>query len=503
MRQVSDVLYLHNEDARQRVLDEMLAAGGQQGDGGRWVAVSTKDGAARFHLHDDIEQALSVLSGAYYNFLVVDARHGTPQSSSAEASLAHRLATRIHYAADPDLRYPLSRMIAILDDDEAIVDSAFALGKLRIGGLLCCPFPDALLTRMIELTDPDPGKTAICLAGGGVEGFLFEVGVMKAINAHLQNRTVNEMDIFCGISAGAILAALLANNTEVDSIEGAFTNPDQTPDVEPVTPSVIYDPHLGEYASRIWTLAKSAPVRGWSNFISGLLKTVPVGFFRGDGLERFVEAQLTQAGRTNDFRKLKRELYIGATDQDTSAHVVFGDGQWDDVPISRAVRASAALTPFFEPAEIKGRYFVDGQYTRTSNFHLAIERGAKLVIIVDPLVPIRVDVPGYVRSKGGVFAALQALKAVIHSRFMHGFQAAADDHPNVDFVLFRPEGDEMRLLSGSPMKYNLRLEILNMAYRCGVRKIQRDFEILRGTFAKHGFELQRYPRLRTPPREVY
>ena len=106
------------------------------------------------------------------------------------------------------------------------------------------------------------------------------------------------------------------------------------------------------------------------------------------------------------------------------------------------------------------------------------------------------------RAKGGVFAGIQALKAVIHTRFMHGIRHAAANHPDIDFVLFTPEDEDMRLMSGSPMKYNIRTEILNMAYRCTVRKIQRDFEILGGTFAKHGLRLQRHPRLRTAHHEV-
>jgi predicted acylesterase/phospholipase RssA len=166
------------------------------------------------------------------------------------------------------------------------------------------------------------------------------------------------------------------------------------------------------------------------------------------------------------------------------------------------VRASTALTPFFTPAKIRGRFFVDGQYTRTSNFHFAIERGAKLVIIVDPLVPVRVDLPGYVRKKGGVFAGLQALKAVVHTRFMRSFQQVATTHPHVDFVLFTPEGNDMRVMSGSPIKYSIRTEILNLSYRSAVRKIQRDFEVLHGMFEKHGFLLQRHPRLRAPYRKV-
>ena len=55
----------------------------------------------------------------------------------------------------------------------------------------------------------------------------------------------------------------------------------------------------------------------------------------------------------NDFTALKRKLYIGATDQDTVEHVIFGSPGWEHVPIHKAVRASAALTPFYAPQRIE------------------------------------------------------------------------------------------------------------------------------------------------------
>jgi predicted acylesterase/phospholipase RssA len=352
-------------------------------------------------------------------------------------------------------------------------------------------------------SDKGLGKAAICLAGGGVEGLLFEVGVLKALNAHLQSRSVTDFDIFCGISAGSMIAAFLANGTEPEEMAAATTGNGET-SLDPVTPRIMLDPHLREYFGRMFKLGRQLPMRSWEGIVSTLLKTVPPGFFRGEVLKEFVAKQLSEQGRTDDFRTLAKELYIGATDQDTSAHVVFGaGGQWQDVPISTAVRASCALTPYFEPEKIRGRYFVDGQYTRTSNFHIAVQKGATLVVVVNPLVPIKVDQPGYVRGKGGVFSGLQALKAVIHTRFMHAIRHGVENNPDVDFVLFTPQNEDMRLMSGSPMKYNVRTEIINAAYRFTVRKIQRDFEILSGTFAKHNFRLQRHPRLRTRHLEVY
>jgi predicted acylesterase/phospholipase RssA len=508
MRTVETILYLVAAQMEPQARAEMEAIGGRPRRGALgkdWMAVQAGGRSFQFRIANEVPQALALLADHYFNFVVLDNRRGDGALRPADCfvdSLAQSFMAKVHYSADPERMYPFHRIIAVLERDECLAAQTFELGKLNVGGFVLEPFAGTLFDEMDRLSgDKDPGRTAICLSGGGVEGFLFEVGVLKALNAHLQSRSVTDFDIFCGISAGSILSALLANGTEPEYIAAALTGDKGAP-MDRLTPGTIFDPDLKEYLSRLWDFTRKAPFLNWNELISSMLKTVPVGFFRGEALRKFVEKQLTHRGRTNDFRELKKELYIGATDQDTSAHTIFGWGQWRDVPISTAVRASCGLTPFFEPEKIRGRYFVDGQYTRTSNFHFAVERGAKLIIVVNPLVPIRVEQPGYVRSKGGVFAGLQALKTVIHTRFMHSIRHAAANFPELDFVLFHPEAEDMRLMSGSPMKYNIRAEILNMAYRCAVRKIQRDFEILSGTFAKHGFRLQRYPRLRAAPKEI-
>ena len=503
MRQVVTILYLVSSELEPMARAEMEDVGGlaRRGTRGRdWMVVPARNSTHQFRIINSVSNAIKMLGEQYFNFVVVDNRRGPEQEVGEDCysdTLARRFLEKVHYSADPDRMYPLARIYAVLDADECLATQSFELGKFRIGGFVIKPFDGELFDMFGAVhKDIDPGKAAICLAGGGVEGLLFEVGVLKALNAHLQNRSVTDFDIFCGISAGSILAAFLANNTQPEEVDAAMNGSHEDPTMDPVKPGIIFDPAVKEYISRVLTLASKLPFLSFNELISNLIKTVPAGFFRGKALKDFVEKQLTSNGRHNDFRELDKELYIGATDQDNHNHVIFGWGQWRDVPISTAVRASTALTPFFPSEEIRGRFFVDGQYTRTSNFHFAVERGAKLVIVVDPLIPLRVDQPGYVAAKGGIFAGIQALKAVIHTRFMHSISNAAANNPDVDFVLFKPEGDDMRLMSGSPMKYNIRTEIVNMAYRCTVRKIQRDFEILGRTFAKHGFRLQRHPRLR-------
>ena len=69
---------------------------------------------------------------------------------------------------------------------------------------------------------------------------------------------------------------------------------------------------------------------------------------------------LSDPDRTNDFRLLERELYLTATDLDTCERVILGEGEWSDVPISKAVECSTALPIVYEPVDLKGRQLVDG-----------------------------------------------------------------------------------------------------------------------------------------------
>src|SRR3989304_10053651 len=57
----------------------------------------------------------------------------------------------------------------------------------------------------------EPGQRALGLAGGGVIGGMFEVGVLAALDEELQGCCVNNFDIFVGSSAGSVVASLIAN----------------------------------------------------------------------------------------------------------------------------------------------------------------------------------------------------------------------------------------------------------------------------------------------------
>src|SRR5437588_2745948 len=54
-------------------------------------------------------------------------------------------------------------------------------------------------------------KTALVLGGGGFTGGVYEIGALRALDLLSVNRTVNEFDVYVGTSAGAFVAAAVAN----------------------------------------------------------------------------------------------------------------------------------------------------------------------------------------------------------------------------------------------------------------------------------------------------
>src|SRR5437763_8251482 len=58
---------------------------------------------------------------------------------------------------------------------------------------------------------PRRAKSALVLGGGGCTGGVYEIGALRALDLLSVNRTVNEFEVYVGTSAGAFVAAALAN----------------------------------------------------------------------------------------------------------------------------------------------------------------------------------------------------------------------------------------------------------------------------------------------------
>jgi predicted acylesterase/phospholipase RssA len=250
-----------------------------------------------------------------------------------------------------------------------------------------------------ERATPDPArppKIGLAVAGGGPIGGMYDLGALRAMDEAIDGLDLTRLDCYVGVSSGAFLAAALANRMGTAEMCRIFITGDSD-DVQ-FRPETFLRPAFIEYMRR----AASAPrlamewwrdmmfPRGdsrWSDAIQRFGGLVPTGLFDSAEIERFLRDVFTRRGRSNDFRTLPAPLFVVAVELDSGKVVRFGDEGWDDIPISRAVQASAALPGLYAPVEVRGRHFVDGALRRTMNASLVLDRNVDLMIGINPLVP--------------------------------------------------------------------------------------------------------------------
>src|SRR5207253_10772694 len=108
----------------------------------------------------------------------------------------------------------------------------------------------------------------------------------------------------------------------------------------------------------------------------------------------------------------------------------------------------------------------------------AAERGAGLVVAVDPLrPPLRETEAHSPLADGGPYAVGgQALRIAIHRRLHDGLARHAYTSPATDFVLLEPYERDLRLFDYPLMTYSLRHEVIRRGYRTTVKTILGDYE---------------------------
>ncbi len=345
-----------------------------------------------------------------------------------------------------------------------------------------------------------PVRRALVLAGGGITGGLYEVGALMALDALFRNASVRDFDLYVGTSAGAFVAALVANDVSPARIRDTLHHDRRT--LPQLTGSHFLSVPWRSHLRTVPRLAAALPGvaqhlwRNWGealvlDTLASLLNHLPAGFLSVDGLEAYVRRVLTTGGRTNDFRRLRRRLLIPATKLDTAEIHVFGEYRAEPTPISQAVAASAAVPILFEPVRIDGVDYVDGAVSKTAHTRLAIDRGARLVVLVNPLRPLVLDgaTARPLRDGGALTVAAQAFRAALHRRLREGLKRHAYEHPEADVVLLEPHHADVQLFDVPLMTYGLRHEVVRRGYRSTMRTIVSEYERYAALFAAHGIEL--------------
>ncbi|NIR47784.1 patatin-like phospholipase family protein [candidate division KSB1 bacterium] len=349
-------------------------------------------------------------------------------------------------------------------------------------------------------------KTALCLAGGGLTGSMYEIGCLKALDEIFEEpHCVNDFDIFVGVSAGAVVSALVANGYKpIELYEGIAQHTNSTLDFKRKN---IYDLRLSEIFEALVPLFKRLPALiryGWKNrqqatfmdLLSIMQEFIPAGIFSLHNLDKFVSGLLYPDGKTNDFRNLEKELYIPATELDTAKRWVFGEGENNQVPISKAVAASAAIPIFFRPYRINGHDFIDGSTSHVAHLDLALEHGAKLIIIINPTYPLendftRVCLPTFdggcarLVEKGMGLISDQARRIETKTRFELGFERFRSEHPEADYIIIQPKPSDDLLFLHGVMDFDSRKSILSYGYNSTKIFLNENLDTFRSIFEKH------------------
>ena len=244
---------------------------------------------------------------------------------------------------------------------------------------------------------PRRSKTALVLGGGGFTGGVYEIGALRALDLLSVNRTVNEFDVYVGTSAGSFVAAAVANGITPEEMMRVIVRQVPTPFPDARISSLL-KPNYAEFLTkgadapfRLAQVLRDAGLRPRAGLGRRPRRRprrgAPVGALRG----RWHRALRTHGPvGSRSHRRLppaRHELYLAATDLDTCERIVFGAEGWDDVPISTAVSASRALPMLYKPVKIKDRELIDGGILSTTNLDIAVEAGAKFIVVVNPLVP--------------------------------------------------------------------------------------------------------------------
>jgi predicted acylesterase/phospholipase RssA len=400
----------------------------------------------------------------------------------------------------------------------------------------------------------DNPKIAIVLAGGAVTGGAYKVGGLHALDNCLENVRVTDFDTFVGLSAGSIIASLLANGIRpaemLSSIEGESERLDFIKSLD------FYNPNLEEFIKGpfhfLWDFLNFAPdfllgaflsnsllkedfrksvfelarhpsyenlkrllgrygrVLGLSRQFPSPLSYLPRGIFKNDRIESALRRSFEENRLPNDFTSLYRwtgkELYVVAVNLDTAERVVFGYNQNNNLAISQAVQASTALPGFYRPARIQGVDYVDGGVRKTANIDVAVESGADLIICYNPFRPFNNKVIArYSQEKKkhvvegkhiadqGVFSVLnQIFRILLHTRLEYGIDLyRKDPRFRGDIILIEPTEYDYGFFDMNPLALRERQRAARRGYESVSESIERKYYPLRRILDAYGIVLKR------------
>jgi NTE family protein len=210
---------------------------------------------------------------------------------------------------------------------------------------------------------------ALVLAGGGVAGIAWELGVLLGIRdgAPTLNPAVVDADVIVGTSAGSTVAAQISAGTDLEQLFDRQLQPTSSE----IEVDVDAEALMARFAAARVGASSATEVRRRIGDLALSTSTV-------DESVRLAAVR----GRLLEERWPDRDLVIPAVDAQTGEVVIFD--RTSGVSLVDAVAASCAVPGVWPPVSINGRRYMDGGTRSGTNADLAGPADRILVITPTP-----------------------------------------------------------------------------------------------------------------------
>lgn len=211
----------------------------------------------------------------------------------------------------------------------------------------------------------------LVLAGGGLTGLAWEVGVITAL--HDQGIDLTTADAVVGTSAGSIVGSMLLSGVDYSELVSYVTDPDQTPlrlDGQPMTD--------GDAMQNLMVLGR------WSSVPTMDAATAAeIAQISGRGKTLTEEAWIGLFAEIIGPLEWSPKLGIVSIDVETGEPKLWSAA--DGAELLRAVASSCAVPGMFPAVEINGAHYVDGGLWSPTSAQLLLDKGIDSVVIISPL----------------------------------------------------------------------------------------------------------------------
>jgi predicted acylesterase/phospholipase RssA len=280
-------------------------------------------------------------------------------------------------------------------------------------------------------------RVALVAGGGAVKAYAFHVGVLLGLeedgfffksglrweptSAPPDQREIN---VYIGSSAGACVVASLSGGHPIHHLRDAIRG--RSKEVPTFGYGVLFvpiAPNPRRYVARLAKRFRLKRLRPHHLLDIG-------GVFTTAGVEKYFRKHVMPTSRFGD---LGADLYIAATQVNSTRKVVFGPrdslengaydtacAYYDNIPIPQAIAAAVAIPPLFAPYAIanpttgKQFHYYDGEVRETSSMDIAREVGADFAIASSIWRPYQYnDKVGTLANLGATTLVEQALHQAV------------------------------------------------------------------------------------------